>query len=300
MHLRSRGATLLLLSATALPAQAPSADPLVLRLPASARLLALGNAGVAGRDDDVLFYNPAQLTVVRGATISAQRYAPGNTSGALSTVFAFAGGGIGIGVQWLGFSTDAPSFPYSASTLGSTGTITASSAAATVGFGRAFKRTRFGLAAKIAQESAPQARSTSGFLDIGVQKDFRQFFGVGFSVQNIGFEGEELTRFALGTHAEAPLVVPLKSANPFVDVGFAAQVSVREDGWVKPAGGAELGIAWIQGYSLTFRAGTRRPEPGERPFTAGLGLNADRVRVDYALETRDGGSVAHRAGVRVR
>jgi hypothetical protein len=300
MHLSSRSVALLLLWAIALPAQAPNAGPLVLRLPASARLLALANVGVAGRDDDVLFYNPAQLTIVRGSTISAQRYAPGNASGALSTVFAFASGGIGIGVQWLGFSTDAPSFPYTASTLHTTGSSMASSAAATVGFGRTVKRTRFGLAAKIAQESAAQARSTSGFVDIGVERDFRQFFGVGFAVQNIGFEGEELTRFTVGTHAEAPLVVPLKTANPFVDVGFAAQVSVREDGWVKPAAGAELGIAWIQGYSLTFRAGSRRPEPGERPFTAGLGLNADRVRVDYALETRNGGSVAHRAGVRVR
>jgi hypothetical protein len=300
MQLWSRSAALILLGAIALPAQSPNSGPLVLRLPASARLLALANVGVAGRDDDVLFYNPAQLTIVRGATISAQRYAPGNASGALSTVFPFAGGGIGIGAQWLGFSTDAPSFPYAASTLHTTGASMASSAAATMGFGRAFKRTRFGLAAKVAQESAPQARSTSGFVDIGVERDFRQFFGVGVAVQNIGFEGEELTRLTVGTHAEAPLVVPLKSANPFVDVGLAAQVSVREDGWVKPAGGAELGFAWIQGYSLTFRAGWRRPEPGERPFTAGLGLNADRVRVDYALETRNGSSVAHRAGVRVR
>jgi hypothetical protein len=300
MRPSSRSIALLLLSAAGLPAQSPSAGPLVLRLPASARVLALGNAGVAGRDDDVLFYNPAQLTIVRGSTISAQRYAPGNTSGALSTVFPFAGGGIGLGVQWLGFSTDATSFPYSASTLHTTGASTASSAAATVGFGRTFKRTRFGLAAKIAQESAPQARSTSGFVDIGVERDFRQFFGVGLAVQNIAFEGEELTRFTIGTHAEAPLVVPVKSASPFMDVGFAAQVSVREDGWVKPAAGAELGFAWIQGYSLTFRAGTRRPEPGERPFTGGLGLNADRIRVDYTVETRDGGSVAHRAGVRVR
>jgi hypothetical protein len=295
-----RAATLLVLYPSAVAGQAPSAGPLVLRLPASARALALGDAGVAGRDDDVLFYNPAQLTIVRGVTVSAQRYAPGNTSGAMSTVFAFAAGGIGIGVQWVGFSTNAPGFPYSPATLHSTGPSTASSAAASVGFGRAFKGTRFGLAAKIAQESAPQARSTSAFVDIGVEKDFRQLFGVGLSVQNIGFEGEDLTRFTLGTHAEAPLVRLVKPGNPFVDVGFAAQVSVREDGWVKPAGGAELGIAWIQGYFVMLRAGTRRPEPGERPFTAGLGFNADRVRVDYALETRDAGNVAHRVGVRVR
>src|SRR5262245_19424497 len=42
-------------------AQAPSTPPLVLHLPSSARTMALGNAWVAGRDAEVLFYNPAQL-----------------------------------------------------------------------------------------------------------------------------------------------------------------------------------------------------------------------------------------------
>jgi hypothetical protein len=300
MHASIRAAAMLLVPVATSAAQDPTPGPLVLRLPASARALALGNAAVAGRDDDVLFYNPAQLTVVRGATVSAQRYAPGNTSGAVSTVFPFAGGGVGVGVQWLGFSTEAASFPYSAAALARRGPSTASSAAATVGFGRAFKGTRFGLAAKVAQEVAPRARATSGFVDLGVEKDFRQLIAVGLAVQNIGFEGEELTTFTLGAQAEAPLVRFVKSANPFVDAGLAAQLSVRENGWVKAAGGAELGIAWIEGYSVTLRAGTRRPEPGERPFTAGLGINADRVRLDYALETRDGGNVAHRLGVRVR
>ncbi|MFN2564763.1 MAG: hypothetical protein ABR499_07105 [Gemmatimonadaceae bacterium] len=299
MRASTAAAVIVLLSAGALAAQAPSSGPLVLRLPASARGLALGGAGVAGRDDDVLFSNPAQLAVVRGTTISAQRYAPGNASGAISTVFAFAGGGIGVGAQWLGFSTDDLNFPYSAAALQSRGSSTASSAAATVGVGRVFKGVRFGIAGKIAQESAPRARSTSGFVDLGAEKDFRQFFGVGLSVQNVAFDGKALTRFTVGTQAEAPLVL-LIPASPFIDVGLAAQVTVLHDGWLKPAGGAELGLAWIQGYSLTLRAGARRPEPGERPFTAGVGLNADRVRFDYALETREGGDVAHRVGIRVR
>lgn len=295
--------TLLLLLAGALPAQSSKSVPLVLRVPAGARILALGNAGVAGRDDDVLFYNPAQLALVRGSTLSAQRFARGNATGALSTVFAFAGGGIGIGAQWLGFSTETPVFPYSATTLDTTGTLTASSAAATIGVGKALKGVRFGLAGKLAQESAPQARSTRGYFDIGLEKDFRQFFGVGLSVQSLSpfgaTRGWEPTRVTLGSMVEAPLVF-LLPVSPFIDAALAGQVTVLHDGWIKPAGGAELGVAWIQGYALTLRAGARRPEPGERPLTAGVGFNADRVRLDYALETREGGSVAHRLGVRVR
>jgi hypothetical protein len=304
MHFRTRYVlTLLALSAAALPAQSSKSVPLVLRLPAGARTLALGNAGVAGRDDDVLFYNPAQLVQVRGSTVSAQRFAPGNTTGALSTVFAFAGGGIGIGAQWLGFSTETPIFPYSSATLDSTGTLTASSAAATIGVGKAFKGIRFGLAGKVAQESAPQARSTRSYFDIGLEKDFRQFFGVGLSIQNLSPFGDarswEPTRITLGTMAEAALanVLPV---SPFLDAALAGQVTVLHDGWVKPAGGIELGFAWIQGYALSLRAGARRPEPGERPLTLGAAFNADRVRFDYALETRDGGNMAHRVGVRVR
>src|SRR4051812_18391136 len=44
--------------------------PLALTLPTSARTLAMGDIGVASRDDDVIFYNPAQLSVARGTSFS--------------------------------------------------------------------------------------------------------------------------------------------------------------------------------------------------------------------------------------
>lgn len=283
-------------------AQTPTSVPLVLRLPASTRMLALGNSGVAGRDDDVIFYNPAQLQVVRGWSLSGQRYAPGNTSGAVSTVMAFAGGGIGVGAQWIGLSTDASGATLTASSVDSLGSRTASSSAATVAFARSLFGMRLGIAAKVAQESAPTLRSANGYFDLGVEKDFFQFLGVGLAIQNIpgfGVRGFEETRLTLGAMGEAPLVFVLP-VSPFIDAALAGQVSVTRDGWVKPSGGAELGVTWIQGYSVAVRAGARRPEPGEQPFTAGAALNVDRVRIDYALETRVGGELAHRVGVRVR
>src|SRR5262245_65460375 len=70
---------------------------LVLRLPSSARTLAMGNVGIVGRDDDVLFYNPAQLVAARGTSVSAERFSRFARSGTLSSVIRFNNGGIGIG-----------------------------------------------------------------------------------------------------------------------------------------------------------------------------------------------------------
>jgi hypothetical protein len=293
---------MMLVSAVTLSAQTPTSLPLVLRLPASTRVLGLGDAGVAGVDDDVIFYNPAQLAIVRGTTVSGQRYAPGNTTAAFSTGVAFFGGGLGVGAQWLGFSTRALTFPIATAALDTSGILTASSAALTLAYARSIKGIRIGLANKIAQESAPMTRSTSGFVDIGLEKDYRAI-GIGLSVQNISTFGVahtlEPSRVTLGVASGAALVNILP-VSPFLDAAVAAQVSVLNDGWVKPAGGLEFGVNWIQGYALTARAGARRPEPGERPLTAGATLSADRFRFDYALETREGDKLAHRIGVRIR
>src|SRR5262245_9695892 len=70
---------------------------LVLRLPASVRMLGMGNAAVAGRDDDVLFYNPAQLVAARGTSLSYERLTPFSSTGVVSSVIRFNTGGIAIG-----------------------------------------------------------------------------------------------------------------------------------------------------------------------------------------------------------
>ena len=70
--------------------------------------------------------------------------------------------------------------------------------------------------------------------------------------------------------------------------------------FVTPAGGGEIGYSWLDGYTVALRAGARRPEPGERPITAGAGFTMDRLSFDYALESLSGSRVAHRFGLRVR
>src|SRR5207247_8348645 len=88
-----------LIYATTAPAQT------VLRLPASTRALGMGNVAVAGRDDDVLFYNPAQLAIARGTSVQLEQLSPTATSGSLAAVSRFSTGGIAVGMSMVDFQT---------------------------------------------------------------------------------------------------------------------------------------------------------------------------------------------------
>src|SRR5436305_12653056 len=66
---------------------------------ASTRALAMGDANLAGRDDDVIFYGPAQLAVARGTSVAAERYFDGLAGGTVATTQRLASGGIGVGAQ---------------------------------------------------------------------------------------------------------------------------------------------------------------------------------------------------------
>src|SRR3972149_4877000 len=69
-------------------AQAPPVGPLLLTLPATPRTAALGNAWVAGRDQDVLFYNPAQRGGARtGLDFSITEHGRAGTSATLGSIY---------------------------------------------------------------------------------------------------------------------------------------------------------------------------------------------------------------------
>ncbi|HVZ47660.1 MAG TPA: hypothetical protein VG916_02675, partial [Gemmatimonadaceae bacterium] len=75
---RSRRAAVALaagiLAATA-PARAQDAGPIALLVPVSAQTAAMGNAGVAARDDYALFHNPAMTGTVSGVGLTVGGYA---------------------------------------------------------------------------------------------------------------------------------------------------------------------------------------------------------------------------------
>jgi len=87
-------------------AQAPPTAPLVLTQPSSARVTALAGAWVAGRDQDVIFHNPAQLIGARtDFSVSMARY--GDQANMASLSSAYSGGKLsftlGWGVQMINF-----------------------------------------------------------------------------------------------------------------------------------------------------------------------------------------------------
>jgi hypothetical protein len=82
-------------------------SPLILLNPAGARTLAMGNTGIAGRDDDVLFFNPAMLVVARGFSASVERYSPWSSGGSISAVTRVNTGGSGIGARMVDYRTTA-------------------------------------------------------------------------------------------------------------------------------------------------------------------------------------------------
>src|SRR5436309_10996609 len=66
---------------------------------ASTRALAMGDANTAGRDDDVIFYGPAQLAVARGTSAAIGRYGEHVTSATLASSARIATGGVGVGAS---------------------------------------------------------------------------------------------------------------------------------------------------------------------------------------------------------
>ncbi len=285
-------------------AQAPPVGPLLLILPASPRTASLGNAWVAGRDQDVLFYNPAQLIGSRtGLDLSITRHGSKGTTTSLGSVYS---GGkwsltLGWGVQFADFRVSpGTTYPYAPETLLSDGPASASSTLAAVGGAITWKGFRFGAAGKYAADRSSIEASNHGVIvaDIGVARNIAGGVG-GFSVQNLGGSSN-----GDGTGIKAPKQALLgwstsKGVGP-LDVAVVTQLTVR-DNWTAPGAGIDIGYSWIEGYYVTVRAGIRRPESGpERPFTFGAAITADRLTVEYGVQFFEGGKASNGVTIRWR
>lgn len=288
------------------------------RLPTSAstRGLAMGDANTAGRDDDVIFYGPAQLAVARGTSVAAERFFDGLGSGTLSSSARIATGGVGIGAQIVeGRNVDPCATPRlfpGGIVLFAPAPRNFSRSLIVVGAAQTFKRIRYGASAKFASEQA-DAQKTSRFLvDLGVSRDFTLSdfipLTVALAVQNIGTSAVDT----------AQLVTPQRAALGFasggpwgpLDVALAAQLAVEQNdtmsifhhGRFIGGIGPELGYSWLDGYSIAIRVGERVPPTRTvnlRHFTFGAGIVLDRISIDYAGEDMTTG-VAQRIGVRIR
>ncbi len=299
-----------LLGAAPVFAQSPPVGPLVLVLPATPRAAALGNALVAGRNHEVLFYNPAQLVGARSEfDVSVVQTGSSSTMATLGSAFAAGKWSMtfGWGVQAVKFSADpAAPYPYSPDVLLSSGPEDHVSSLFVVGGAFVFKGFRLGAAGKYVLESVPASASTEAgvtqhqhgiMADIGVARNLWGGVLAG-SVQNLGGTADDRAPLALPRQVLAGYSM-FRGVGP-IDLGVFSQVTMRHD-WISPGGGVEVGYSWLDGYNLTVRVGARRPEtPAEFPMAFGAAFTVDRFTIEYSLQVFDGGHTANGVTVRWR
>jgi hypothetical protein len=270
--------------------------PVVLTLPGGTQALGVGDAFVAGRGPEVIFYNPAHLAMQPGMAASVQRYGSASTGTSFASVMALPGSAVGIGVQYLEFSDGA--------TLGQRGTVNASSLAASFALNPpAFKTIRSGVTVKYVEERIGATRDGGVAVDAGLSRDFFGRATLAIVAQNIGgginVSGAEAglpVRYVLGGAFRAPPFLTYFDATAVASIGYL------RDGTAVPAAGIELGYVPLDGWAVTLRAGARRvvdlSDAGT--FTLGAGLSLDRVSLDYAYHPMGNVGASHRMGFRIR
>jgi hypothetical protein len=282
-----------------------AAAPLVLRLAGGTRALGFGNAYVAGRGPEVIFYNPAQISTAPGMALSVERFAGASSLGAFSATTALGSAfAAGFGLQYLDYGATPGVFPTGPGSLGTRGPLDAASLAATAALAVKWKGFRWGAAAEYLAERVPADRGDGAAISLGAARDFGRFT-LGLAAEHLG---GHLT--VAGAQADLPsrvtagAVLQRYAIGTYFDVSASAAVSRERDGRIAPAGGGELSYVPVEGWLFALRAGARRVEDGPTPhllpFTLGATAALDRFALDYAFEAIRGGHAAHRIGVRIQ
>ena len=282
-------------------AQAPETGPLLLLLPAGARAAAFGNAWVAGRDENIVFYNPALINATTGFAFTYSRYDNAGQVGTFAygvTVGRFT---FGLGARTAVYSPSVGAdLPFEPAELLEESDREAISVLTAVGMNMTVGGARLGATVKYAEDrvtlsGAPATlpRQSVFYADVGLSRPFLNGT-FALALQNLGS----------GRGSAAPRQTSVGWSRARIlgefDLVVAGSVTVR-DFWVSPGGGVELGYGWIEGWSTAFRLGARKTETdAQKPVSAGWTLNADRLGLDYAVELFEGDRVAHHLSLRWR
>jgi hypothetical protein len=272
-------------------AQAPPAGPLALEVSPTPRTTAMGQAWVAGRDADVIFYNPAQIIGARASLdLSATRH--GGTGSVTTLGSSHAAGKwsftLGWGVVLADFDAQpGTTHPLTTDVLLATGPMSGSSRLLAAGGAITLKGWRLGATGKYAAdlvtgpvEPAADARRSAWLLDVG---GARSLFGgtIAVAVQDLASD-QAPVKWRAGWSIG-------RAAGP-IDLLVVSQLTHRDE-WTAGAAGVEAAYSWIEGYTIALRAGVRRPETvREHPLAWGAAFTADRFTVEYARQTFDGRS----------
>jgi hypothetical protein len=279
---------------------------------ASTRALGMGNANLAGRDDDVIFYGPPQLAIARGTSVAAERYFDGLAGGTVATTSRLASGGIGVGAQIVEGKNSLTCLGKITLPNGDAPAHTMTRTQAAVGAALTFKHYRFGVSTKYAAEQVDVVRLSQVLLDAGISHDYSllDFVPVTVALAAQNFAPNPTESVELGVPRRVTL--GLASGGPLgpLDVAVLAEGGVEHNGGgltlvrnrAVARGGIELGYTWLDGYSIALRGGGRTAASNDltRHITFGAGLVLDRFAFDYASEELIDSRFAHRLSIRVR
>lgn len=296
-------ALLLLLAPGSALAQSPpgapcggACVPLSVRLPASTRALALGDAFVlSSREAEAVFYNPAVVDSARGIGVGMEWFRAGNSLASAAGATEWMGGGVAFGLVSLGYGA-VPGRVASPSGLADDGSLAVSEQAATLAYGRGLGWARVGVAAKVVQQRVGSGHGATAAVDLGAARGVG-IFTFGAAVQNLGpaidpGSASLPTRVTLGASTSSRRLGPLDLT------ATAAAVHTRSEG-ARVGGGVELAWWPIQGRTFVGRAGGRGGE-GPEEWTLGAAFLGDDVSLEYAYARLDGEAGAHRFGIRWR
>lgn len=301
-----RSAALLLsLAPAALSAQVEGILPRITQMSGSTRAMALGGAYMmdAGHAD-VIFYHPALLTGARGFGIDVQRWGPNSSSTAVSGAMQWLGGGIGVGLrtlQYSSFGSGTAAAPEGQDDLFDYGSVPVSERVATLAYARSILfDIDLGVGANLVDERVGGSRQSVVLFDVSVAREVGPVV-LGITAHDLGDKpvldtGAKPTRVVIGAGNYGQQL-------GILDYGYTATVGIS-DGEVTYGGGVEIGYWPIQGRTFVARLGFQNIPDGSEaaPVTTGFAFWGDNVTVEWAFRPFSGGEEGgtHRFGVRWR
>lgn len=290
-------ASTLLLPAPGVAGQtADGRGPTVLELPTGAAEISLGTAApLSRRGAERIFQNPAAVQG-EGFAAGLTRFGTSSSHAHLAGSTEWAGGTLALGVQTLGYSTDATAvtgIPDGPDPLLRSGARDASELVVAGVYARELVGLRWGVGAKLVEQRFGGGKSGTVAWDLGVTRDIGPVTA-GAAARNLGWDLERdgatqplPDRLTLGVSGHGWVVGPL-------DLGATGALHREAGGAWIPAAGFE--VAWWPVIGRTFigRVGVRRVvDSAADPVTFGAAFIGDALTLEYAYMGFDGLEAAH-------
>ncbi|MDT8341483.1 MAG: hypothetical protein RQ751_08230 [Longimicrobiales bacterium] len=289
-------ATLLALTAVPAAGQTPGREPAAAELTPGARALGLGMAAAVGSNDpDLAFLHPALVQDLQGIQGSYTWFGSGAGGFSLAAATDWFGGGVALSLHTLEYRSGP----------GGPGTRrsgvddffrrppdgeSVSETVATATWGRSLLGLDWGASARAYTLRHDNGRTTGQAVDVGVATEVGPA-RLALSGRNLGDDENRPTELVLGAGGYGQPVGPL-------DLGFAAQLRLRDDGELEAGGGLEFGYWPVRGRTFVGRIGLRDVRDGEaRPVTFGGSFWGDSLVLDYAFHPVEGLPGVHRLSV---